>query len=76
MSWMFLRIGFVKLLIFRLFSKVIQCNAMVKNLFMVIKKHIYKRVFIEGKMLTGNYPKRVSNVTANFWKLIVVRDCW
>ena len=48
--------GFVKLLIFYLFSKFIQCNAEVKNYFMMIKEMIYKRVLIEGKILTLKYP--------------------
>ena len=43
MSQMLLRIGFVKFLIFRLFSK-----------FTVIRKNNYKRVFNEGNILTGN----------------------
>ena len=43
MSQMLLRIGFVKFLIFRLFSK-----------FTVIRKNNYKRVFNEGNILNGN----------------------
>ena len=43
MSQMLLRIGFVKFLIFRLFSK-----------FTVIRKNNYKRVFNEGNILTAN----------------------
>ena len=36
---------------FCLLSKVIQCNTKVKNYFRETKKIVYKRVFIEGKIL-------------------------
>ena len=76
MSKVLLKIGFVKRLIFCLFSKVIWCNNEVKNLFMVIKKSIYKRVFVEEKMLTMNYPKRVTIFSANLLKVITSHNLW
>ena len=39
-----------------------------------LKKLISKRVFIEGKILPANYPKRITVFTMNFWKLIAICD--
>ena len=40
---------------------------------MVIRKR-YNKVFIEEKILTANYPKKVTIFTMNFWKLIGICD--
>ena len=68
-----LRIGFVKLLSFCLFSKVIQCNTEVKKQFKWLKKKHIKEYSLKEKIPTANYPKRVTIFTANFWKLIAIR---
>ena len=55
MSKMLLRIGFIKLLIFCLFSMVIQCNTKVKVYLWWLIKLVYKRVFTEGDIFIVNY---------------------
>ena len=62
----------MKLLIFCLFWKAIWCNTEVKNWFIVIKKLIYKRVFIDEKCLLQITLKRVTIFTANFRELMVI----
>ena len=41
---------------------------------MVINKLIFNRVFMEGKILTADYPEEVIIFAANAWKLIAIRN--
>ena len=70
-SRMFLRTGFVELLIFC--YQNIRCNTEVKNQFMVINKLVYNRVFMEGKIprITLKRPQSSPRVPGNLSRFAI-----
>ena len=64
-------IGFVKLKYFVYFQRLFDVMTRWRILLWWLKT--YKRILMDGEILTTIYPKKVI-FSANFWKLIAIRD--